>query len=102
MNTSYDIEDNDILSMIDLLTSRKDNTDNICEAKDVLTLVDELLKDLDERFTSIIHLVSIEYRTKDIADELGVSSPTVSKAKKKFINLFCEKYPELEEYVKSL
>jgi RNA polymerase sigma factor (sigma-70 family) len=103
VNVSYDVDSEDIISAINLLTSRVDDTDAICEAKDVLALVDELLKELnDDRFTQIIPYVQLEYKTKDIAEELGVRPPQVSKAKKRFATLFFDKYPELKEYIESL
>jgi RNA polymerase sigma factor (sigma-70 family) len=103
VNVSYDVDSEDIISAINLLTSRVDDTDAICEAKDVLTLVNGLLEELnDNRFTSVIPYVQLGYRTKDIAEEVGLSSPMVSKAKKRFITLFYEKYPELKEYIESL
>ena len=74
---------------------------NFWNAKDVLSLVDELLKE-DSRFTQIIPFVQLEYKTKDIAEEVGCSQPQVSKVKKKFIKLFYEKYPDLKEYIESL
>lgn len=103
VNVSYDVDSEDIISAMNLLTSRVDDTDAICEAKDVLSLVDELLEELnDNRFTSVIPYVKYEYRTKDIADEVGCSRPQVSKVKKKFITLFYEKHPDLREYIESL
>ena len=101
VNVSYDIDSEDIIKAVNLLTSRKDNTDELCDAKDVLSLVDELLKE-DSRFTQIIPFVQLEYKTKDIAEEVGCSQPQVSKVKKKFIKLFYEKYPDLKEYIESL
>ena len=101
VNVSYDIDSEDIIKAVNLLTSRKDNTDELCDAKDVLSLVDELLKE-DSRFTQIIPFVKYEYKTKDIAEEVGCSQPQVSKVKKKFIKLFYEKYPDLKEYIESL
>ena len=101
VNVSYDIDSEDIIKAVNLLTSRKDNTDELCDAKDVLSLVDELLKE-DSRFTQIIPFVKYEYKTKDIAEEVGCSQPQVSKVKKKFIKLFYEKYPDLREYIESL
>jgi len=103
VNVSYDIDSEDIINAVNLLTSRKDNTDELCDAKDVLSLVDELLEELnDDRFTQIIPYVQLEYKTKDIAEELGVRPPQVSKAKKRFATLFFDKYPELKEYIESL
>lgn len=103
VNVSYDVESEDIISAMNLLTSRVDDTDAICEAKDVLTLVDELLEELDNsRFTEVMSFVRYEYKVKDIAEELGVTSPMISKMKKRFTKLFYEKYPELKEYIESL
>ena len=103
VNVSYDVDSEDIISAVNLLTSRIDDTDAICEAKDVLSLVDELLKELnDDRFTQIIPYVQLEYKTKDIAEELGVRPPQVSKAKRQFIDKFFDRYPELREYIESL
>ena len=103
VNVSYDVDSEDIISAMNLLTSRVDDTDAICEAKDVLTLVDELLEELnDNRFTSVIPYVKYEYKTKDIAEELELSSVQVSKVKRQFIDKFFCRYPELREYIESL
>lgn len=103
VNVSYDVDSEDIISAMNLLTSRVDDTDAICEAKDVLSLVDELLEELnDNRFTQIIPFVKYEYRSKDIAEEVGCSRPQVSKVKRQFIDKFFCRYPELREYIESL
>ena len=103
INVSYDVDSEDIISAVNLLTSRVDDTDAICEAKGVLSLVDELLEELDNnKFTEVISFVQLEYKTKDIAEELGVKPPQVSKIKKRFANLFFDKYPDLKEYLESL
>ena len=103
VNVSYDVDSEDIISAVNLLTSRVDDTDAICEAKDVLTLVDELLEELDNsRFTDVMSYVRYEYKTKDIAEELELTSVQVSKAKRQFIDKFFDKYPDLREYIESL
>lgn len=103
LNVSYDVDNEEIINAVNLLTNPKDNTDKICEARDVLGLVDELIKELDDdRFTKTIPLVQLEHKTKDIAEQVGCSQPQVSKVKKRFITLFYEKYPELKEYIESL
>ena len=102
VNVSYDVDSEDIISAVNLLTSRVDDTDAICEARDVLTLVDEFLENLDDRFTKVMSYVRYEYKTKDIAEELELSSVQVSKAKRQFIDKFFDKYPELKEYIESL
>ena len=103
VNVSYDVDSEDIISAVNLLTSRVDDTDTICEAKDVLTLVDELLEELDnDRFTEVMSFVQLEYKTKDIAEELKLTSVQVSKAKRQFIDKFFDRYPELREYIESL
>lgn len=102
VNVSYDVDSEDIISAANLLTSRVDDTDAICEAKDVLTLVDDFLENLDDRFIKVMSYVRYEYKTKDIAEELELSSVQVSKAKRQFIDKFFDKYPDLREYIESL
>lgn len=100
INLSYDCDD-ELLSAIEFTPATIDIPRQY-DATECLSCISNFIDTTTGRLHDIMSLVAKGYTTKEVCDELGVTTGAVSLARRKFKSRFLKAHPYYSEYISSL